>query len=92
MSKIENRIFKYQLEIIGSQKIDMPIGSQILSAKEQGGQLCVWALVDFRNTNKPKEIMIVGTGNEIDFAIGYYGMNFVDTVVMSNGLVWHVFA
>jgi len=92
MSKIQNRIFKYELKITDSQKIDMPIGARLLSAKEQDGKLMVWALVDLRCANKPKEIMIVGTGHPIEFAVGEYSLNFVDTVVMSNGFVWHIFA
>lgn len=89
---IQNKVLKYELEITSSQMIDMPIGSRIISAKEQRGKLCIWALSDLRCSNKSKEIKIVGTGHDIDYDIGEYYFNFVDTVVMSDGLVWHIFA
>jgi len=92
MSLRKNKIFKYEIEIKDGQYIDMPAGAQVLSAKEQNGKLCIWCLVDTRCSNKPKQIMIVGTGHDIHFDIGEYSLNFVDTVLMSNSLVFHVFA
>lgn len=89
---IKNKIFKYELEITDEQYVNMPIGAHIISAKEQNGKLCVCAIIDSRYSEKPKLIMMVGTGHDINFAIGEYSLNFVDTVLMSNGLVFHVFA
>jgi len=89
---MNNKIFKYELEITDSQVVSMPIGALVISAKEQNGKLCIWALVDTRCSNKDKTIRISGTGHDVDFPIGDYSFYFVDTVVMSNGLVWHVYA
>lgn len=89
---MKNKIFKYELEITDLQTISTPIGSEVISAKEQNGKLCIWALVDLRCGNIDKPIRIVGTGHDIEFNIGDYSFYFVDTVVMSNGLVWHVYA
>lgn len=88
-----NKVYKYELEIKDFQEIEMPNGALVLSAKEQNGKLCIWAEVDLRNTTtKPKKIAIVGTGHDINFKIGFYEYSFLDTVVMSYGLVWHVYA
>lgn len=86
------KIFKYELEITDFQEIEMPIGALVISAKEQNGKLCIWAEVDLRiKTTKSKKIAIVGTGNPVEFSIGVYDYSFVDTVIMSYGLVWHVY-
>jgi hypothetical protein len=83
------KIFKYTLEITDQQPLNLPTGSTLLSAREQNGMLCVWALVD--DTQEAKtlyNICIIGTGNPMllpDNAV------FLDTVIMSYGLVWHVF-
>lgn len=88
-------IFKYPLEITDFQTVKMPFSAEILSVKEQNGTLCLWALVDpdigFEMDYK---IHIIGTGAPIDSAVVksfYGGLYFIDTVVMSYGLVWHVF-
>jgi len=86
----DKRIFKYKLNIIDSQYIPMPQGSQILSVKEQNGTLNIWAIVDINNDNiKNRWFYIFGTGNEFDISLD--DAKFIGTVVMSNGLVWHVF-
>lgn len=87
------KIYKYELEIIDFQEFEMPIGAKVISAKEQNGKLCIWAEIDTRNNlTKSKQIAIVGTGNPINFSIGEYSYIFIDTVLMPNGLVWHVYA
>ena len=90
------RIYKYPLEITDRQIILIgTLDPEPLSVAEQDGQLMLWVkLVEPINDeiyNKgfihAIEIDIVGTGNEC--SIG--GKEFIGTVVMSNGLVWHVF-
>lgn len=67
------------------------MNSTILSAKEQNGNLCLWILVDINQKTKIEyEIEIFGTGNPIECGNGVK-RDFIDTVNMSNGLVWHLF-
>jgi hypothetical protein len=83
-------IYKYDLRISDSQYIDLPINSEILSVKNQGNNLCLWALVDTDEDSKiTYEIGIFGTGNEIYDNTTF--KEFIDTCVMPNGLVWHLF-
>lgn len=90
---MHNKIFKYELEIKDFQEIDFPVGTNVISVKEQNGKLCIWAEVDVRclNSLRDKSIAIVGTGHDINFQIGDFHYVFIDTVVMSNGLVLHVY-
>ena len=45
------KIFKYPLEITDKQALYLPPSSTLLSAREQNGNLCVWALVDDMQDN-----------------------------------------
>ncbi len=40
------RIWKYTIEIVDLQFIEMPIGAKILTAQMQNGDLQIWAIVD----------------------------------------------
>lgn len=94
------KIFKYELEITDEQTIDMPSLSRILSVQEQNGKLCLWAVVEEKNAIKPRKIIICGTGNPLPDGLrefsydapSGYTTEFIGTVQMSYGLVWHVFA
>lgn len=86
------RIYKYDLEITDMQDIKTFRGARVLSAAEQDGKLRIWALVDIDEEYRNKSIQIIGTGNPISYNIAEYNWEFVGTVLMSNGLVWHIFA
>jgi hypothetical protein len=94
------KIFKYELEIKDEQFINMPSMHRILSVQEQNGKLCLWAIVEEGNKMCNQKILICGTGNLLsDGLIGFsygapYGfmINFIGTVQMPDGLVWHVFS
>lgn len=82
-------IYKYNLEITDRQIVKMPYNSEIISVKNQGNSLCLWAMVETNNEVRPTyEIEIFGTGNPIEKDVF---REFIDTCVMPNGLVWHVF-
>jgi hypothetical protein len=80
-------IWKYKLRIDDEQVIKMPASSIILSAHEQDEELCVWAWVDKDRPLGNVTFSIHGTGNPMGKVAG----DFVGTVLMTNGLVWHVF-
>jgi len=85
-----NTIWKFVLNICDYQEVEMPLGAYILSAGQDGnGDLCVWALVnnDFKTVRR---FRILGTGNMFpDYNQDDYHA-FLGTVVMNNGLVWHI--
>lgn len=81
------QIWKYKLEIIDTQVIEMPGAVRLLSVQMQGHDLCLWALVDPNADKAERVISIVGTGYDIEMseASQYIG-SAIDGV-----FVWHVF-
>ena len=80
-------IWKYDLKPRDGQEISIPLPAKILSVDEQYGRLVVWAIVDPVAPHRVVAFSIRGTGHPLDGTEG----RFVNTVKMSNGLVWHVF-
>lgn len=90
-----SEILRYRLEVTDYQEISMPQAHRILSVKPgryQGSDYSIdlWALM----TNSPVmvqvPVVIVGTGKPIPDLIAL-ATQFVDTAVMDDKLVWHVF-
>jgi len=90
-------IYKYELEITDNQMINTGKSRAYpISVAEQQGKLVMWAILtdDIKHTGGNQYVMsvhIVGTGNRFHALTGNYG-TFIGTVVMTNGLVWHIFA
>lgn len=84
-------IFKYTLETHDEQDVTLPVGSEILTVKEQYGDICLWALVDPGEAKKEdRRIRILGTGHS--FEDDFERTRYLGTVLMSGGsLVWHIF-
>jgi len=77
-------IWKFKLE----SAIEMPLGSQILSAREQGDEICIWALVDPLAEKEQREFTVYGTGHDVPDA----AMKFLGTAHLYGGnMVFHVF-
>ncbi len=79
-------IWKYQLNIVSLQNINLAADAKILSVAIQNDTLCLWALT---NPNVPiahRTIEIVST----DMEVSPYQKRFIGTVQMGV-LVWHVF-
>lgn len=81
-------IWKATLKPIDAQQIEVPEGAELLCAREQHEQICVW----FRcNPSAPKElrdIAIVGTGHPAPNSEGRY----IGTAsLMGGNLMFHVF-
>ena len=83
-------IYKYNLMITGHQQIQLPIGADVLSAKEQNGNLCIWAMVDTDKSDIMLDVYIQGTGQPSTLPERHQ-IRFIDSVEMSNGLVWHIY-
>lgn len=92
MSAFKNlRVFKYPLQIVSDQRIELPKGATILHAGDQGGTLCLWTMVDETAPVVQRHIAIYGTGHVIP--IDVEPTHYVGTVMYgaNGGLVWHVF-
>ena len=86
----EVTIWKYQLKMVDDQKIEMPLGSQILSVQVQHGEPCMWVAVRPDQPTVSRSIRIAGTGHHLP---GWSANNFVGTFQLAGGqLVFHVFA
>lgn len=84
-------IFKYTLAAIGTQSVEMPVGSQILSLDVQNNQVQLWAMVDPNEREKENiKIEMMGTGHA--FTIPDEFLKFIGTVQLSGGKwVFHIF-
>jgi len=86
-------IHKFQLLPIGLNTMQLPTQCSILSVGEQNGDLMMWVKLDPDRPKGTYEIAVVGTGwpaPKDDWETGIY-WQFIQTVQMSDGLVWHVF-
>lgn len=80
-------IWKYELEIVDDQSVNMPFGATILTVQVQNDIPCVWALVEPSNSAEPRAFHIAGTGHPFDG-----GGKYVGTFQLHDGaLVFHVF-
>ncbi|UQN06780.1 hypothetical protein [Deinococcus sp. QL22] len=85
------KIYKYPLDITDEQAFWLPEGAELLSVQFQGGQLCLWALVDPELAHTQcARITVIGTGNPISEPREQLGQ-FIGTAQGPRGFVWHVF-
>ena len=82
-------IYKFELQTVGRQEINLPMGAVIISAQAQSGNICLWVELDTKAQTYKKAIHIYGTGHEIDDDLH---LRFIDTVQLANGaLVFHIY-
>lgn len=84
-------IYKYQIStLVDGFPIPVEKTATVLDVQEQNGAIVAWILHDI---SAPKDrvfnFRVFGTGWAIREDIS--GFNFINTIQMSNGLVWHVF-
>jgi len=80
-------VWKYALIPGYLTDITMPAGAQVLCAREQGNDICVWALVDAdQAATEVVKFAVRPTGQEFDDAGKYVG-----TAHLPGPLVFHVF-
>jgi hypothetical protein len=82
-------VYKYKLQFVDCQDIDLPIGAQILKVKNQESVPCLWAVVDTEEKNLEKrKIRMMGTGHPLGDMPGTY--LYINTYEQDT-YVWHVF-
>ena len=81
-------IWKFPLAMTDRQTISVPAEATALSVAEQIGGLSLWAMIDTEEKEKEEWVIeIYGT----DHQVGDAPSDFIGTVVMACGFVWHVF-
>jgi len=83
------RIFKFPLQVMDMQKINVPEDSTILTVQVQKGIPCLWVLVDTEKAHEDRFIRIIGTGNPVPRGIIRYIGTF--QALENNWFVGHVF-
>lgn len=83
------KIFKYELELIDKQTIDLPTNHQVLSVGVQNNKIMLWVKIDPQSPPTRETFYIIGTGNSMPENCSKYS-NFIGTVQMPP-FVWHVF-
>lgn len=80
-------IWKFTLEH-GGETIEMPQGAVILTAREQGESICLWAEVDTQALYERRSFMVYGTGHQMP----NYKMKYIGTASLEGGaLIFHVY-
>lgn len=81
-------IWKAVLEPADLQKIDVPFSAELLCAREQHDQICIWFKCDPGVQKEARSVSIVGTGHPApDGNVRYLG-----TASLHGGqLMFHVF-
>lgn len=79
-------IWKYTLQ--PRTRVPMPKGAKVLCAREQAGNVCIWAEVDPTAPKENRAFEVFGTGHEM----ADQPRTYIGTVVLSGGaLVFHVY-
>jgi len=79
-------VWKFVLDL--QAELEMPVGAQILSVREQGQDVCLWALVDPDAPKMKRGFLMFGTG----YPIPDMPLQFLGTAHLHGGaLVCHVF-
>jgi hypothetical protein len=79
-------IWKYTLE--HRIQLQMPKGAEVLTVREQGEEICLWALVDPSAEKETRQFHSFGTGHDVDDL----PMKYVGTSHLEGGaLVFHTF-
>lgn len=70
-------IYKYPLDLIELNEIDMPEQAEILSIQLQNGVPCIWAMVSPDFPKEKRAIRMIGTGHEVNPC---EPLQFIDTI------------
>ena len=86
-----NKIYKYELKIEdGPQVLQLPVHIRSFRGRvaEQHEKIMLWARIYPNYPPSKFTFYVFGTGHNIDDALDII---WLDTIIMTNGLVWHIF-
>lgn len=87
-SRMSLTVWKSVLNLTDSQRIEVPVGAELLCVREQFEEICVWFRCDPSAKKEMRDIAIVGTGNPAPAEEGRY----LGTASLKGGaLMFHVF-
>ena len=88
---MNKQIWKYQLTLSAADNVHiMPKNRRILKIAKQDNGIFMWVLVDPKNEHYEYRFSIFGTGWQLPDTIESE-YEYLDTIVMDSGLVWHIF-
>lgn len=79
-------IWKYHLDLVDSQEIEMPKHSKIISVQTQYSKMTIWVICDPEEVTEKRIFDIQGTGNPVRKIRGKH----IGTCIITN-YVWHIF-
>lgn len=92
---MKRRIFKYKLQSVVEQIIELPINSKVLCVRydEEARNIFVWILVDMAESEMiiPMKFFIAGTGWDIEEILSKYDLFYLGSV-KEDPYVWHIFS
>lgn len=83
-------VHKFQLVPNDLTSVDMPTGAEVLHFDVQNGAPCIWARVDPLEPFETRWFRMAGTGHPLGGSGIDIGRH-VGTVLLDNGLVFHLF-
>jgi len=84
------KVYKYPLDVVDRQEVNMPKGATILCCQVQIVRPCLWATVDPDAPLEPRTIFVVGTSHDIPFDLAT--VRYIGTFQNLDGaLIFHVF-
>lgn len=86
------KIFKYKLNLLDQQEVELPKWSTPLSVQMQNGELQMWVLIDTNEPTITANVTIYATGDTLpdNFYVGREHNLFLGTA-QDGRFVWHVF-
>jgi hypothetical protein len=82
-------IFKYEIPITDEIiAMELPDNYGLCDIQNQGDKIYMWCVIDIHAKLVKRFFKIVGTGHQIT---GIEALYFLRTIVLPNGLVWHIF-
>lgn len=88
---MNREIWKFELKTTDNQKIEMPVGAEILTVQTQNETPCLWALVDPNADKETRCFEVFGTGHSVNYDVGV-ARNYIGTYQLHDGsLVYHFF-
>lgn len=83
-------IWKFEIELMETQFLNMPIGATVLEVARQGSNICLWAMVNPKNKLEPRCFEVHGTGIEMPELKDGEKRVFLGSVHFAV-YVWHIF-
>ena len=84
-------IYKYTLTTHEKQIVPMPKDALILTASDQGSEVCVWVEVETENGLYPRMIEVFPTGGEIPTNMGTERTYLGTAKLMGGSLIFHIY-